>query len=123
MVTVADEADGTSSVGDFERAGLLPSPAGSAAPGGGGLPIPADASVKVTDLFWSPCAVGQHVHEVKGQRVTLEQIIKGEWRQGWDRRGEAGAGRGVCKTDMQSALLGEVADKKGAGRCRVERKG
>lgn len=34
-VTVADAADGTSSVGDLEEAGLdfLPSPGGSAAPG------------------------------------------------------------------------------------------
>lgn len=38
-VTVADVADGTSSVGDFERAGLafLPSAGGSAAPGVDGV--------------------------------------------------------------------------------------
>lgn len=32
-------------------------------------------------------------------------------RQGWERR-EAETGRG-CKTDMQSILLGEVADYRG----------
>lgn len=53
-VTVAEEADGTSRVGDFEKAGLalLPSAGGSGVLGVGccwpGL------SVKVTDLFWSP---------------------------------------------------------------------
>lgn len=41
---------------------------------------------------------------------------------GGGKEGGRGLGGG-CKTDMQSALLGEVADIKGAGRCRVERKG
>lgn len=58
-VTVAEVAGGTSSVGDFEGAGLafLPSAGGSRVLGVRGLLIPSDASVKVTDLFWS-CAVG-----------------------------------------------------------------
>lgn len=53
-VTVAKEADGTSRVGDFEKAGLalLPSAGCSAVLGVGGC-WPG-LSVKVTDLFWSP---------------------------------------------------------------------
>lgn len=55
-VTVAEEADGTSRVGGFEKAGvaLLPLPGGSAVLGVGGC-WPG-LSVKVTDLFWSPRA-------------------------------------------------------------------
>lgn len=52
-VTVADEADGTSSIGDFERAGSSAAVLGV----DGCWP---ELSVKVTDLFWSPCAVGTH---------------------------------------------------------------
>lgn len=53
-VTVAEEADGTSRVGDFEKAGLalLPPAGGSAVLGVGGC-WPG-LSVKVTDRFWSP---------------------------------------------------------------------
>lgn len=53
-VIVAEDIDGTSRVGDFEKAGLalLPSAGGSVVMGEDvcwpGL------SVKVTDLFWSP---------------------------------------------------------------------
>lgn len=52
--TVAEDADGTSRVGDFEKAGLalLHSVGGSAVLEVGGC-WPG-LSVKVTNLFWSP---------------------------------------------------------------------
>lgn len=59
-----------------------------------------------------------HAHVIKTETTApasdslTHQHHRKEWRQGRDRRDrEAGTGRG-CKTDMQSALLGEVADKK-----------
>lgn len=63
--------------------------------------------------------------EAAGDALT-HQHHQREWRQGTGQEGGRRGGRGLgggCKTDMQSALLGEVADIKGAGRCRVERKG
>lgn len=104
-VTVAEEAEGTSSVGDFDRAGLafVPSAGGSAAPGVGGLPAPAAVgwpwfSVKVTDLFWSACAVGTHAR-ARGQNgeghAPTHQHYQRERRQGWD------GGRGTGEGGMQ----------------------
>lgn len=58
-----------------------------------------------------------HAHVVKTKTTVpasdslTHQHHQREWRQGWDRRVRQGLGGG-CKTDMQSALLGEVADKR-----------
>lgn len=123
-VTVAEETEGTSSVGDFERAGLafLPSARGSIALG---LCWPW-FSVKVTDLLWSPCAVGTHAC-ARGQNrdngtsysdtLTHHHHQEKEKEKKSGGRDGTGKGRqglgGGCKTDMQRALLGEVADKRG----------
>lgn len=63
-MTVAEE--GTSSVGDLEWAGLdlWPSAGGSTLLGV--VACCPSVSVKVTDLFWSPCAVGTHAR-ARGQ--------------------------------------------------------
>lgn len=67
-VTVADEVDGTSSIGDFEKAG------GSTAVLGVDGCWP-ELSVKVTDLFWSPCAVGTHARSgAGGQKKRLTAL-------------------------------------------------
>lgn len=108
-VTVAEEAGGTSRVGDFDGAGLvfLPSARGSLVLGVWGLPVPPDASVKVTDLFWSPCAVdtGEAVSNGRKECHPVasyhNSTTTGEWRQGWDRGSSWGE---LCKTDMQSIL-------------------
>lgn len=50
--------------------------------------------------------------------VLTHQHHQREWRQGTGQEGGRRGGRGLgegCKTDMQSALLGEVADIKGGG--------
>lgn len=96
-VTVDEE---TSSIGGFGKAGLdfLPSAGGSAV--GGLLPpcwLESGISVKVTDLFWSPCAVDTHACM---RKYKAGNTLGKEWMQGWD-----GTGKG-CKTDMQSALWG-----------------
>lgn len=124
-VTVAEEAEGTSSVGDFEGAGL------AFLPSGGGSTVLGVCwpwfSVKVTDLFWSPCAVDTHACVVKTKRTTpasnslTHQHHQREWRQGWDRRARQGLGadaRQTCRASYWVRL-----QIKGMGRCRVERKG
>lgn len=77
-------------MGDFHEAA-----GGSAdAMGAGGGPASADAccpsvSVKVTDLFWSPCAAGAHTHT-----HTNAHEVKSESRQRWMVTISAGVGLG-----------------------------
>lgn len=101
-VTVAEEAEGTSSVGDFEGAGL------AFLPSGGGSTVLGVCwpwfSVKVTDLFWSPCAVGTYACLIKAETTApasnslTHQHHQREWRQGQDRRARQGLGGDARQT-------------------------
>ena len=95
-VTVDEETDGTSSVGGFGKAGLdfLPSAGGSTVPG---------FSVKVTDLFWSPCAVDTHACTRKNTKQVTHWEKNGrrdgtgggrDWERMQDRHAERPMGLG-----------------------------